>query len=220
MHFDKAFIPTWYYVGLQNVDEAKSSVFYLSFEWQQLENRYGKHLPGDEDWQETFRRVNDWLDEAFRAIDGNCFELAYNQLDHVRYEMMDLRRRHQIDYYLDYLFDFEDTMNEVLEVANDDMLCLMEWNEFESLVHRMNAQWQRALRQEIDGELFKLDPLKLRHLQSNQQLVTSELQAFDEAMKTGDQCEVILAGESLRPAYMQVLTKFGNFNWEKQAGLN
>ena len=84
VRFDQAFIPVLMAVDQGDIYKAKSAVFYLEFQWQKLNNQYSNLLSGNEDWQEAFRRVNDWLGDAYFAIDNNDPKLASNQLGHVK----------------------------------------------------------------------------------------------------------------------------------------
>ena len=214
---DRAFIPVWYHVWTGDVISAKKSVFYLAFEWQKFENRYHNYAPESDDWQETFRRVGAWLDGAYQAIDGNCLDLAYNQLDHVRYEMLDFRTRLGIDYYLDDLFDFECAMGEVLVVIQDPALETLEWDGFRLLTDKMNKSWEVVLLKEPEANIYQLSEAKRQQLYISLELFKAKLDALDQAIKTSDQCEVLEAIRLLEPTFMQVLTTFGNFDWQSRA---
>ena len=54
VHFDQAFIPVLMAVDQGDIYKAKSAVFYLEFQWQKLNNKYGDLLQSNEDWQEAF----------------------------------------------------------------------------------------------------------------------------------------------------------------------
>jgi len=142
VQFDQAYLPVWAYAYEGNLQKAKASVFYLEFQWQRLRGKYQDAMP-DESWQETFRRVNDWLGDVYYAIDANELPLALSQLEHVRYELQQLRREYHVDYFLDHLYDFQDELAILTEAANDDMLCLLEWLESERLGYDIG--FERAL---------------------------------------------------------------------------
>lgn len=211
VHFEEAFIPTWYYSLKSDSEQARKSVFYLAFEWNQFHNRFAKQYPENPQWEETFDRVSGWLGDAYTAIDDNCFDEAYNQLDHARYELMELRRRNGVDYYLDYLYDYEIELVAVLEVANDPMLCLLEWKEFAYMVEEMNRYWTLADQQAFPNRIFNWSKEDIALMQLQKGTIQQQLEAFNEAMEGADQCKIIEAGGPLLTSYLELIILFGNF---------
>lgn len=211
VYFDQAFIPLWFHVYEGNMSAAKSEVFYVNFKWQQLKNRHGKSS-SDGDWQDAFCRAEEWLGDAFMAIDHNDSRLALNQLNHARYEMMELRKKYHIDYYLDEVYRFQEIVQAIAEVVHDDKLCMLEWNEVEAMIGRMNTTWVRITQFELDTRLFDVDRDTKEKLKNGQQRIADELLFFNLQLEQANQ---LLLAEAIRPLEKDALHQmrlFGKFD--------
>lgn len=206
--FDQAFLPVLIYSYEGNAHQAKRAVFYLDFQWQKLRNRCLYSLPQEE---EALRRIGDWLGDAYFAIDANAPNLAANQLEHVKYEFMELRSRHGIDYYLDQLYGFHANLSLLAEAANDEALCLMDWEEYEQLLYQTQGQWAQICRQPIDAELYGFDMDKTNRLIQRQLIMKEVLDGFAASAACADRLEMAKSSNALQPAFLDVLKLFGAF---------
>lgn len=209
--FDQAFIPLWFHVYEGNMTEAKKGVFMVNFKWRQLKNRYGRALE-DGMWQDAFCRAEEWLSDAFAAIDQNKERLALNQLNHVRYELMELRSQYNIPYYLDEVYRFQEIVRSVAEVVHDDKLCLLEWSELEAMIGRMNTAWVRVKQLEWEPALYELDRKGQEKIQNTQDRITTHLLNFNEQLAQANQ---LLLAEAVRPLEREALYQmrlFGKFD--------
>ncbi len=210
VHFDQAFLPVMLYVYEGNLVQAKKAVFNLNFQWRRLQNQHQGAIHSDTEWAERFRRIDGWLDDAYYAIDGNRPLTAINQLEHVKYELIALRRKYNIDYYLDYLYDFQSAADMLAETANDEMLCLLEWEEFTALGQHTEKQWRRVLIQPFDAELYEFDDEQVQLLRQRQAEVTRRLAHLSKVMECADREQIARASIALEPALMNVIRLFGD----------
>lgn len=208
VRFDQAFLPALEHTLQGDVYEAKRAVFYLEFEWRKLRTRLQHRYPEE---RPALSRIDGWLGDAYYAIDANCPVTAANQLEHVKYELMVFRDRHGIEYYLDRLFDFQGGLEVVAEAAADEMLCLMEWSEFEALTHELQREWHTIQRQPFNAALYEFEADQTRQLRFYQQSMDKALDAFAKAVYSAQREDAELAGRKLEPALQRVLHLFGNF---------
>lgn len=211
VHFDQAFIPVYYHTWKGELAEARNAAFNLEYQWQHFQNRYKSILPEDEIWQESFRRTQSWLDDANAALETNMQEFAIAQLDHARYEMMELRRQKGIYYYLDDLYNFQMDLSEVYETGSDDMLCLMEWSEFELLVNNLNENWCNILEKPFDNELFEFTKFETSRMEMMERMIAFQLEDALVALDCGNHFEVAKKVEIVENTFMKMLTDFGKF---------
>lgn len=208
VQFDQAFLPVLLYSYEGDTYQAKHAVFFLEFRWQQLRKQYEGMLPEE---RETFQRINDWLGDAYYAIDANYPQVAANQLEHVKYELADLRDRYGVDYYLDGLYDFEGSLSLLREAANDEMLCFMEWSEYEQLLRETRRSWEKLCAEPFDAALFGFDAQKQSRLREEQQAMAEALGRFAETVSCADRLEMARSSNALQPAFLKVLKLFGAF---------
>jgi hypothetical protein len=211
VHFDRAFIPVWIYVREGDMAKAKAAVFNLEFRWQQLRGKYQNTVEED-NWQEAFRRVDDWLGDVYYAIDANQPQLALNQLDHVRYDLQQLRRHYHIDYYLDHLFDFHDELTVLIEAANDNMLCLLEWPEFEELSVSALQHWRNLMTHPFDAGLYEFTVEEESLFLTYQKEMEEVLVSFSEIVETADREAIASESGNLELTLRDVMRLFGNFD--------
>jgi len=207
--FDKAFIPVLYHVYHQDATKAKKAVFNLAFQWQQFNLAYKDLLPENEDWTETFRLVDGWLHDAFVAIDGNRWDWALVQLDHVRFEWMELRMRHRIPYYLDNIWEFQMAYDLVMEVAKDPNLCMLKWDEFEELVYDLNQLWYPVGHERPVLTAWNWDQATFEQFEAHRQTIAECLDRFNESVACADRENLALDCEDINPALWQILALFG-----------
>ena len=210
VHFDQAFIPVWTYAYEGNTQKAKAAVFYLEFRWQRLYGKYRDAVP-EEAWQESFRRVNEWLGDVYYAIDADESQLALSQLEHVRYELQQLRRRYHVDYHLDHLYDFQDELAILIEAANDERLCMMEWAEFEELSVAALQQWRGVMVRDFDAGFYGLDAEEERLYYAYILEMEEALRSFADIVESADREAIAAESAHLESAFVPLLRLFGNF---------
>lgn len=210
VQFDQAYIPVWAYAYEGNAPKAKAAVFYLEFQWQRLRGKYERSVP-EESWQETFRRVNEWLGDVYYAIDANELPLALSQLEHVRYEMQQLRRAYHVDYFLDDLYDYQDELAILTEAANDERLCMLEWAEFEELAVAALQRWRNLMVRPFDAGFYGLDAEEERLYEVYKLEMETALIAFADIVETADREAIAAESCHLEGTFVPLLRLFGNF---------
>lgn len=208
VQFDQAFIPVWFYTHEGKVLKAKASIFPLEFQWQQFRMKYAESVEAEE-WRFTFDRIDDWLADAYYAIDANQLEIAFNQLEFVKYELRQLRRLYGIYYYLDELYDFQDALAVLVEASADPALCRMDWNEFEDMADAVHLQWRGVMSRYFDADLHGFDDKDLALYQARQEKLERVLARFSAMVKYTDREALAAASSELEPAFYELLRLFG-----------
>ena len=209
--FDRAMIPLWGHLQEQNMPKAKRAVLNVAFQWQRMENHLKNAYPERVEWAATFERVEHWLDDVYAAVDYNCAALALNQLGHVKYELAVLRSQYGIEYYFDDLYELEEQIAWVAEVADDAMLCLFEWQEFEALVDQLNQSWVEVNGKEINAAIYELDKKQMQRLRLQQKRVDEKLDYFNQELACANREEVAVAALAVEEAIRGVIQVFGAF---------
>lgn len=216
VRFDQAFIPVYFYVWKGDMVSAKEAVFNMISKWQHLNHKAKSLLPEDVDWQEGFRRTDVWLDDALTYIDANHQEYALAELDHARYELMEIRGFKGIPYYLDDLYNFQINVEEVYDVASDDMLCLLEWGEFEIMVKNIDKEWQNIQAKPIDETLFELNKYQIKKMEMLHKMIAHQMEDVMQTLDCGNHLDVAVRVKTVEVTFMKMLCTFGVFP-EKEA---
>jgi len=144
LQFDEAYIPLWFFAEAGDMENAQTAWATADQRWQRLERTLYLVLP-EGVWEDHFERAEGWLADAQITMDANRLDLATVSLEHARFELIALRRSlGMIDYFPDQLYQLHASLDLLAEIAEDPMLCLLEWNEVGELVHRVTADWNHA----------------------------------------------------------------------------
>lgn len=210
--FDEAFIPAWYYTYIGDLDNARRAMLPLLNTWKQFEKKYTAQLIANEDRSESMRRVGIWLDEANCAILDEEVSRSTVHLDHARYEMMELRYLIGInDYYLDKVWDLESSIVLLIDYATDDMLGLLEWQEFREVAQDMQKAWKEVLKAQPDPELFELTETQALRLAENKLKLNIAIDEFLNQLETADGRCFGPAAEDIKPAYVNFMKVYGDY---------
>ncbi len=210
VRFDQAFLPVLFYVAEGNNFEAKRAVFHLGYHWQQLRHRY-EMSKTEPDWRNTFRQVDKQLSAAFFAIDANQYERAYTQLDAVKRSLYTLRTTYHIDYYLDYIYNFQASIGVFNETVQDEMLDMLQWEDVMEMSVALNQKWNMLLAKPFDAELYEFNKDQAWKLRTTQIGVSEALDELSAAMECADREVLADAGEKLNLALLEMLRLFGDF---------
>jgi hypothetical protein len=217
IQFDRAFIPVFYYTSLGNVEAAEAAMYPLRAKWQHYQSSYHRQeREWSEDWKENIRMVGAWLEDANCALQEKDAYRALVQLDHARYELVDLRSRaHVQNYYLDYLWDMEASMYYAIETATDPMIDLMEFNEFKMMSEEVSKAWVLVQQKSIDEGLFPDIAGQNLLLDERKSKLGMAVNDLLQSVKTADRCQFAEAAQAIEPAYLNYLALFGDFESAK-----
>lgn len=207
MRFEQAFIPVHYYVEKGDMVHAKSALLYLDHEWNILYGKYANSKKGD--WSESFRRTDEWMNDLCGQIDANRQVWSAALLGHIKYEMRELRRKNGIKYYFDAIYDFEGSWNTVVDITNDRMMCLYEWNEFEEFVRWSKRDWAVAESQNLPVQLLNLTDEQILSIQIRKEVLTEKLNNYRTVLSCGDQGAAHRAAISIQKAYFEFIRLLG-----------
>ncbi len=209
--FDRAYIPVFYYTYNNQQEEAKKAMLYLNQQWGHFSKKYSKAYASSEDWMESIRRMAVWIDGAKCALEDGDTQQAFFQLDHARYELMDIRWRGNIDYYLDYVWDLEATISIAKEVANDPMLELMDWNDFIMISKDVQTAYEEMAEQKMNMGRYNMSNSKQLVLIEKQKELKTSIDAFLDAVNCADGCVFAEKSIEMESAYLNYLHVFGDF---------
>lgn len=214
VQFDRAFIPAWVLTTGRDAEAARMAVLGARAAWLDFLSDRRVGAAADNDLKAFFIRVGMRMDEALRlATDGDA-RAAHRILETVRYEFRGLRQRRGLDYYLDYVIDFDDVAEPLHLIALDKPAdCLTAGDVTlirQYLLPRAVEAHARLAGATPDGALFGLSPERrevVRHLVGE---AGAALERLEEAAASGDAARILRAIHALREPYARLYTFFGN----------
>ena len=210
VHFDKAYVPVLYYVYDGDVEKASNSMFLLDARWQQFQNKYKLVFKDDVDDLERLRYVGDWLGDANDAILRDDHYAALIQLDHIRYEMMEIRRSYKIEYFLDYMWDFEGALSMLAEASCEDNDLICSADELAFLIEETKYLWEIVDEaRNMPFSVFEKEELAEYQRIKNE---VSKNMKLVEAEKYSSYKNLQPAIDKTSKSFMKLLTLFGDFD--------
>lgn len=211
---DQAYVPLFTSVHFKDQANANKAVFRLAFQWQQFQNKYKDAIAQNENWAESFRNTDCWLNDAFTAVNCAEWDLAYVQLDHVRYELMQIRRLYEMPYYLDYLWDFQMAMDMVLTTIENPDVCEQEWTHFEVIMQEMNDNWRIVEDYQPEVLIYGWDSEKYAAFKQKRKEFATYLQQFNhQYVSCSEEARYYAIDyEELEPRLFELIAFFGDFN--------
>lgn len=217
--FDRSFIPVWYYVEMGNFQQATKAFNYLEEEWEIFKQSTTPYTRNVRQWKSSLARVDDWMATTQDAIATRDAELAINQLDHARYELMDWRWRWKLDYFLDKVWDLEASIDVAKSAALDPILDLLEWEEYQRVNEDIRQSWEQIQNSQPDPRLHHLEETQIQDLNLRHSELDALLNAYLKEGQCLNTCEYEAAIESLHYAFLNYLKTFGDFsrlNWPEE----
>ncbi len=215
VEFDEAFIPVYYYTYINDLERAEKAFTVLDLKYQHLYSDFEQATTEAHEWRTSFQMLAGWLDEAQFAIRENNADLALLQLDHARYELMDLRWREDVPYYLDKVYDLEAAIDLVVEVSTDPMLELYEWGELETMIEDLEEAWREVHLANVDPKMFNFSNQKKVKEEDRKFNLGLAIKTFVIAAEYADTTVVANAAYNLEVAYLDYLYIFGDFEATK-----
>jgi hypothetical protein len=210
VRFDEAFVPVFYHVYYSDLEKASNAMYLLDSRWQQFNDKYQILFRGDVDGLERLRYIDDWHCDANDAIIRGDRHTALMQLDHIRYEMMEIRRSYKMEYFLDYLWDFEGGLTMLAEASCEDNTLICSANEIAFLVEETQYLWE-IVEEAKNMPFSKIPGTFDAVLYEQHKREVSENMKLVEAEKNSSYKDLSVAVEKTFNAYMKLLTQFGDF---------
>lgn len=128
---------------------------------------------------------------------------------YIRYQMKDLRSTHQIDYFLDEVWDLGETIDLLEELATDTMLCRIESELLNELKGEVDYYWLALQTKDIKMDFLELDERKAKELFRREDTMYDALVFMDNAIYENEMRQIGLAAHQLKDIYFEYLSVFG-----------
>jgi len=213
IQLDKSLVPVFYYVYQGDLANTRLAMQPLNKQWEVYKSQYNGTNKFQQEWTHSIERADAWMEQTNLALeDGDLYGVLI-QLDHARYEMMDLRWRMGMDYYLDGLWELEASISVAVDVASSPILGILGWEEFEDLCDDVWIVWSQLKKQSIEQRMYDLSNEDLQVLAQREQDLEMAIVQFLKAVDQKDGFEFAESLKQLEPAYLELLKTLGDFDF-------
>lgn len=206
-NLERELLITW--VALERNDFAVAKSFNQSTQqsWAASREQY-KDVPLTASQQRSVTLIHKWMDNLDFCVRYGQRDNALISIQLIQHEIRTVRPRSGQPHPADLLYSFYLDWQEVREVSHDQMMCLLDWNEFEGLYELADKEWhtyQNAQGQHSDGLTFP--GLGSNSLQAEQGAValSKSLDEFAESLREGNHTLTRAPGDKVHRLFIDYL---------------
>ncbi|CAH1000708.1 hypothetical protein LEM8419_01842 [Neolewinella maritima] len=154
------------------------------------------------------RLMNLWMQGLQHAVANGEPYRARRQLRQLRDQLSVLRPAYGVDDPADLLYAFDRQWEWVEEISHDQMMCLLEWDEYRDAYRTAYRSWRRFQQlppvyaeRTLPGRMRNSNAAEYAGLQ-----LSRSLDAFDAALHEADHRYMAAASEEVRDHFIQYLS--------------
>lgn len=209
--FDRAYVPALVLTGTRDTTgQSVLAVKRLKQDWTVLSARYAQvFVVGG-----AAENINGILDRADMLISTGDFQGAHRELEAIREILMDARKRHGIDYFIDYLTAFHSSLEKIVSVVKGREPADMteeDERQIAGLLADARIRWQNASRAPFDRRSFLFDKQTEKALREVMAEEARAIENLEAALRSGNRKLIIKYALLLEKGYTSVFRMFGDF---------
>lgn len=209
---DRAYVPALVLTASDDeTGDAVMAVKNFKLEWLVFKSRVSA---GRKDWGDVLREVEGMVMRADGDINAGDGAGAHEALEGVRQTMLRSRRAAGIEYFPDYLTDFQGVMEEIINAVQGKAPGSFGEADLKELgrdLHRAVHRWEKVQAAVFDGSVFGFGAAKERELKRHMDEEGAALEALRAALVRGDQSGIIEAARGIEPPFASAFRLFGDF---------
>ncbi len=215
--FDKAYIPALFYTNQNNAEYSARSIDGLLRVWNGFMSRHKNPELPDSLWGRDIGQIDKLIGNAAEIVyKQQSLDSAHENLERVRYVLLEMRERNDIEYYMDDLTRFHAEMEKIVEIAGDKENNELEQSELSRInSHLDNALeiWKKVMLKIFNQKLFSFSDKQYKRLN---ELIEFEEKALGE-LKTAldsDEKDAVIRSKAMavKPDFVKLFLLFGGFS--------
>jgi hypothetical protein len=214
--FDKDYIPALSLTSQGAVNKSKDAMRLLNQSWKIYLKLHRHDYPGDNAWITGFNEIDEWIRKADEIVDsGEKLNDAHNALEHVREILMQLRQKHKIDYYPDYLTAFHEPMEEIVLTAKGksaSTLSELDLAKIRRTLSVLDERWKEVLNARLDPKAFGFDSNHAASVKHAIELENAAIDSLKRSLGGADKAAVIQHATAIKPPFAKLYMMFGAFD--------
>lgn len=213
--FDRAFIPPLALTKQGKAMPSKKAMNPLRRNWAAFRAKYYDANPGDPQWKGDFDHIGKAIAEADEIVkSGINLKEAHESLEEIRDVTLNLRKRNNIDYYLDLLNEFHPLMEEIFHFGEDNQpadLTAGGIKSIEDTLYMASAMWTKIENSPFDKDLFGFNDQKIKKMGMFIKMEREALEALSAVIKADNRPMILKSAKGVQPNYAKLFKMFGDF---------
>lgn len=213
--FDRAYIPSLAMTSQKKAEPSKKALKILATEWETFKGKYYASHPSDKDWTSDMDSIEEGILEASNIVEnGGSLSEAHEAVESIRFTMLEMRQRDNIDYFVDHLTRFHDPMEMILVVVagkTPETISEKDLERIRSKLPEAVKLWEHVAAFKIDQSLYGFGEDKMKKIRAAVEAETKALGTLGEVFETGNKSDIITAASDIKPNFAKVFMQFGDF---------
>lgn len=211
--FDKAYIPALALTSQNALNQSRAAMAQLNQAWLVFDNAHRNDFVKDNAWKKGFEEINDWIRQADSVVNqgGNLAD-AHNTLEHVREILMQLRKQHKINYYLDYQTAFHEPMEAIVLIAKGKTPATFSEQDLakmNAILPELETRWNAVLNAKFVPEVFGFDHAHAANVTHYIELETKAISELKQSLAGDDRAVVIQSAVAIKQPFSHLYMSFG-----------
>ena len=194
--------------------KARASLAALQSQWPALKQRlaltWGTELPAG--WSDALASTGRHIEAASSAARQDDWSQAHEALEPVRVELMKVRQRQGLDYFVDRLTAFHEPMEQLALAGSTWPSSALDTSRRDDLVQayaHARTLWRGIEGQSVDATQYGLSPARAALLRKAIDEESAALAQLSDALRGDDKARVLKAAVAIKPPYARAFTAFG-----------
>lgn len=194
--------------------KARASLGLLQNQWpalqQRLSNTWGTKPPAR--WSDVLASTARRIDAAADAAAKNDWKKAHEALEPVRIDLMTVRQRQGMDYFVDRLTAFHEPMEQLALAGSSWKAAALDAarkDELERAYAHARTLWRGIEGQEVDATQYRLTPARVAQLRKAIDDESTALAQLSDALRVGDNARILKSAVAIKPPFARAFTAFG-----------
>jgi hypothetical protein len=211
--FDRVYIPALSMTNQGEKEQSKTTMLSLKENWKAFKDKYYKYNSKDSQWEKSFNDVDQKIIQADEIVnsDGNLSK-AHESLEGIRTIFMELRKKNNMDYYVDYLTEFHEPMEAIVLTVKGktpDTLTNADIEKLQKLLPDALSIWNRLDSAKFDKSVFGFSDEKSELMRKHIKQEFESLNKLKDSIVSGDKKMIIQSAMGVKPNFVNVFLLFG-----------
>jgi hypothetical protein len=213
--FDQTYIPVLALTSQGDAAKSKVAMEKLDQAWAVFSKAHQGDHASDEAWGKGFAAIDMHIAEAGAIVaQGEHLEDAHEALEQVRIILMELRQKHGVDYFVDYLTAFHEPMEEIVLAAkgkNPATFTEADYAKIQHAIPHLDARWRAVRDARLDPQVFGFDGARAAKAAQLIGSETEQIALLKAALAGSDKTAMIQRAVAIKPPFAQLFMLFGEF---------
>ena len=194
--------------------KARAALGALQSQWPALKQRlaitWGTTVPAG--WSVALASTGRHIDIASGAAKQDDWKQAHDALEPVRIDLMKVRQRQGLDYFVDRLTAFHEPMEQLAQAGSTWPSSVLDTSRRDELVQayaHARTLWRGIEGQPVDATQYGLSPARAAQLRKAIDEESAALARLSDALRGDDKASVLKAAVAIKSPYARAFTAFG-----------